>query len=160
MWGILEVFVATLLVCTVTALVILTAGVYDPEQALGAIASGDLTGLPVGAPLTAQSFAVVLGEAGSAVVSVCLLLFAFSSLLGWSYYGEVALGWLLGGTWWRKGYRAVFLVVAAAGSVGDLALVWELVDLFTALMALPNLAALVLLAPQALACMREYLDSQ
>ena len=159
MWGILEVFVATILVCTVTALVILTAGVYDPAAALSAIVSGELSGAAAGAPLTARSFAAVLGSAGEGIVAVCLLLFAFSSLLGWSYYGEAGLGWLLGGERWRKGYRALFLLTAAAGGAAELTAVWELVDLFTALMALPNLTALILLSPQALSELRAYLEA-
>lgn len=157
MWGILEVFVATLVICTMTALVILTTGVYDPAQALTAIRSGDFTGTGVGVPLTAASFAVVLGRAGEWLVSVCLLLFAFSSLLGWSYYGETALSWLLKGKGWKNVWRAVFLAVTVAGSVGDVGFVWQLVDLFTALMALPNLAALLALSPQVLESLKAYL---
>ena len=158
MWGILEVFVATPVICTMTALVILTAGVYDPAGALGAIGAEDLSGALVGVPLTAASFAVVLGAAGEGIVSVCLLMFAFSSLLGWSYYGESALGWLLRGRRWRPVWRGVFLIVAVAGSVGELELVWQLVDLFTALMALPNLAALLWLSPQVLQSINEWLE--
>lgn len=157
MWGILEVFVATPVICTMTALVILTAGIYDPAQALAAIGAGDLSGIPVGVPLTAASFAVVLGTAGDGIVSVCLLLFAFSSLLGWSYYGETALGWLIGGKRWRPVWRGVFLLVTVTGSVCELELVWQLVDLFTALMALPNLAALLWLSPQVLQSMQEWM---
>ncbi len=157
MWGILEVFAATLVICTMTALVILTTGVYNPAQALTAIRSGDLSGAGVGVPLTAASFAVVLGRAGEWVVSVCLLLFAFSSLLGWSYYGETALGWLVRGRGWKTVWRAVFLGMTVVGSVGEVSLVWQLVDLFTALMALPNLAALLVLSPQIMDCLNSYL---
>lgn len=160
MWGILEVFVATLVICTMTALVILTTGIYDPEQALIAIDSGDLSGAGVGVPLTAASFGVVLGRAGEWVVSISLLLFAFSSLLGWSYYGEAALSWLVKGRGWRPVWRAVFLAAAVVGSVGNVELVWQLVDLFTALMALPNLAALLVLSPRALESFKDYLNQQ
>lgn len=152
LWGILEVFVATILICTVTALVILTARVYDPTRALEDSASAAL----VGVPLAAASFAVVMGKAGEWVVSICLVLFAFSSLLGWSYYGETALGWLATGAAWRPLWRGVFLLMTVLGSVGDVGLVWQTVDLFTALMALPNLGALLALSPRALACWQEY----
>lgn len=158
MWGILEVFVATLLICTMTALVILTTGVYDPVRAWEAIQSGDVSHMAVGVPLTAASFAVVLGRAGEWVVTVCLLLFAFSSLLGWSYYGEAALSWLVRGSRWRSIWRAIFLTVTVLGSVGDVSVVWQLVDMFTALMALPNLAALLVLSPQVLDGLREYIN--
>lgn len=154
MWGILEVFIATLVICTMTALVILTAGVYEPEEALSAIRSGDLRSATAGVALAAESFSVVLGTAGELIVDLCLLLFSFSSLLGWSYYGESALTWLLRGRRWRPVWRGVFLAVVVAGSVSELELVWQLVDLFTGLMALPNLAALLVLSPQVLECFR------
>lgn len=158
MWGILEVFAATLLICTMTALVILTTGIYTPETAVRAVESGDFSGVQVGAELTAASFSVVLGRAGEWLVSVCLVMFAFSSLLGWSYYGEAALGWLVKeGKWQRKLWRVVFLAVTAAGSVGNVGFVWQLVDLFTALMALPNLAALLVLSPQVMESLNDYL---
>ena len=83
-------------------------------------------------------------------------MFAFSSLLGWSYYGETALGWLVRGRGWKSVWRVVFLAVAIVGSVGEVSLVWQLVDLFTALMALPNLAALLVLSPQILDSLNRY----
>lgn len=150
MWGILETFVATPVICTMSALVILTAGVYQPAEGSGAL---------IGAPLTAASFGAVLGQTGEVLVSVCLLLFAFSSLLGWSYYGETALSWLLRGkTGWRNLWRAIVLCVAVVGSVCDAGQVWQVVDLFTALMALPNLVALLAMSPQVLKQLKEYLQ--
>lgn len=160
MWGILEVFVATVVICTMTALVILTAGIYDPVQALEAIRSGDFSNVAVGVALTSSSFAVVLGRWGEGIVCVCLLLFAFSSVLGWSYYGERALNWFVRGRLVRPLWRTAFLVITVAGSVGEVGLVWQLVDLFTALMALPNLAALLVLSPRILDSLNEYLKRQ
>ena len=83
-------------------------------------------------------------------VAVCLLLFAFTSLLGSSYYGERGLQYLTGTDRWRWPYRAAFLLAVVAGSVGDVAVVWQLADIFNGLMALPNLCALLLLSPEAL----------
>lgn len=148
MWGIFEVFVATILVCSVTALVILTSGVYEPQAALAALEAGVIPPHLLGAPLSAASFATVLGRGGSLLVTVCLLLFAFTSLLGWSYYGERGLSWLTGSGRWIWPYRLAFLAAIPLGAVGDLAAVWQLADIFNALMALPNLAALLLLSPQ------------
>lgn len=153
MWGMFEVFVATLVVCSITALVILSTGVYDAAAALFAIQSGTVTGAMVGAPLSAAAFSTVFGQWGGVFVSVCLLLFAFTSLLGWSYYGERGLSYLTGTTKWKWAYRAVFLVAVVAGSVGELASVWQLADIFNGLMALPNLAALLLLSPEAVVCL-------
>lgn len=145
MWGIFEVALSTLVVCTVTALVILVSGVWKP--------SGRLTG----APLTSAAFSCVLGPAGGCVVALSLLLFAFSSILGWSYYGQQALSFLTGGRGLRA-YRTVFLVCTAAGAVWEPEGIWVLVDLCNALMALPNLAALVLLLPQSITILNDWTD--
>ena len=146
MWGIFEVFVSTLLTCTVTALVILVSGLWQPG----------VPGAPEGAPLTAAAFASVLGRPGEWIVALALLLFAFSSILGWSYYGRQALGFLAGGDRFFPVYRMVFLGCAFLGALGESGFLWLLVDLSTALMALPNLIALLLLAPRALALLRDW----
>ena len=77
-------------------------------------------------------------------------------MLGWSYYGEIALNWLVGEWKIKSAWRVVFLAVTVVGSVCEVEAVWRLVDLFTALMALPNLAALLVLSPQVLKIWREY----
>lgn len=150
MWGVFEVFIATLVVCTITSLVILSTGVYNPESALAAIRGGTVTDAMLGAPLSAAAFATVYGRWGGVFVAVCLLLFAFTSLLGWSYYGERGLSWLTGTTRFKWLYRALFLGAVVLGSVGDMSSVWQLADVFNGLMALPNLTALLLLSPEAL----------
>ena len=143
MWGIFEVFLSTLVVCTITALAILVSELP--------LSPGALTG----APLTAAAFGSALGQTGEGIVSLSLLLFAFSSILGWSYYGEQCLLFLT----FKKGkklpssiffYRTVFLGCTFLGAVWSPQTIWQLVDFFNALMALPNLAALLFLAPQAL----------
>lgn len=149
-WGMFEVFFATLVVCTVTALAILTSGVYDPAAALLALEQGTVTGEMTGAPLSAAAFSSVFGPAGGLIVAVCLLLFAFTSLLGWSYYGERGLSHLTGENRLRKPFRLVFLAAVVLGSVGDVRAVWALSDLCDGLMALPNLLAVALLAPRVL----------
>lgn len=146
MWGIFEVFLSTLAVCTVTALVILVSGVWQPSHPTA------LTG----APLTACAFASVLGKAGEAVVAISLLLFAFSSILGWSYYGQQCLRYLTGSDRLLPAYRLLFLACIPLGAIWEPALVWQLVDLCNALMALPNLAALLFLAPQALGLLAQW----
>ncbi|MBM6924464.1 alanine/glycine:cation symporter family protein [Pseudoflavonifractor phocaeensis] len=150
MWGIFEVFLATGVVCTVTALVILTTGVYDPQTALAAIHSGRVDPQMVGAPLSAAGFSAVLGPFGGIFVAVCLLMFAFTSLLGCGYYGERSLEYLTGSPRGRRGYRVLFLLAVVWGSVADVRAVWELADIFNGLMALPNLCTILLLSPEAL----------
>lgn len=155
MWGIFEVLTDTLVVCTLTALVILTSGVYDPR--LYAMARGtDLFGLLAnGAVMTGNAFASVLGQPGRQLVALSLALFAFSSILCWSQYGERCLRYLWGGQGVR-GYRILFAAAVVLGSGLELQLVWELADIFNGLMALPNLAALWLLGGQALRELRRY----
>ncbi len=148
-WGMFEVCLATLVICTVTALCILTSGVYDPAAALDAIESGTVTGAMTGAPLTAAAFATVFGKGGSAIVALCLFLFAFTSLLGWSYYGEQGMGHLTGEEGLRKPFRLLYLAAIVLGSVGGVGQVWALSDICNGLMALPNLLAVAVLAPEA-----------
>ena len=160
MWGIFEVFVSTLLVCTVTALVILVSGVYRPEEALLRLEAGLVPEADLGVPLTARAFASVLGPAGAWIVSVSLVLFAFSSILGWSCYGQQSLSYLTGGRRFTSLYRSVFLGCVLLGSTAHTASLWQLVDLCTALMALPNLAALLLLSPRALSLLGSWTAQQ
>ena len=148
--GMFEVFFATLAVCTVTALVILTSGVYGEQAALAAIRSGAVEDAMLGAPLSAAAFSTVLGSLGAPFVAVCLLLFAFTSLLGCSYYGERCLAWLTGSDRWRGFYRLAFLAMVVWSAAADVQVVWQLTDLFNGLMALPNLCALLALSPQVL----------
>ena len=156
MWGIFEVFFATLVICTVTALVILTSGVYDPAAALAMVESGAVPESMLGAPLTAAGFATTLGRAGEWVVSVSLILFAFTSLLGAGYYGRRGVESLTDARWALALYHLAFPVFIILGSVWDLKAVWLLVDVFNGLLALPNLAALALLSPEVLRILRRW----
>lgn len=156
LWGIFEVFTATILICSVTALAILTSGVYTPQGALDAIGSGAVTGSMVGAPLTASAFASVLGQAGTWIISASLVLFAFTSILGWSYYGHRGLSDLTGGVHGKMIYRVLFLACILLGSVGEVGTIWQLADLLNGMMALPNLVALILLAPPVLKALRDW----
>ena len=97
MWAVFEVFFDTIVMCSVTAFVILTSGVYDVSRY--ALASGTplLSQLTTGAQLTAEAFSTVFGRFGGGFVAVSLALFAFSTLLGWSYYGAACSGLFDGG---------------------------------------------------------------
>ena len=158
MWGIFEVFVATLVICTVTALVILTSGVYQESAALSAIQRGAVDSSMVGSALSAAAFSTVLGRWGGPFVALCLLLFAFSSLLGWSYSGEQGLRYLTGRDRWTGLYRLAFLGFLVLGSVGEVGAVWQVADICNGMMALPNLIALFLLAPEALDLIRRWAE--
>lgn len=160
MRGIFEVFFATLVICTISALVILTSGVYTVEGALNTIATGMVSDKAVGAPLTVASFAVVLGKHGFTLVSACLVMFAFTSLLGAGFYGQRGLESLLGGKAALRIYQAVFLLSIVVGSVGEVTSVWALTDLCNGLLALPNLIALLLLSPEVLRLLDEWIKKQ
>lgn len=133
LWGIFEVFFDTIVICTLTALAILTTGAHTVE------------GLE-GVAVTMYAFESVFGAAGSYIVSVGIVLFAFSTLLGWSVYG-CRVSEYLGGRKSVQIYKILFLTVSFIGSISSVQLVWDLADTFNGLMALPNLVGLLCLSP-------------
>ena len=157
MWGIFEVFVSTIVICTVTALVILTSGVYVPGQALAMIESGSIPETMLGAPLVSACFGSVLGKAGEWIVTVSLILFAFTSLMGGGYCGRRGLETLTRSKVILGLYHLGLPAFIIVGAVADLTAVWEVVDLLCGLLALPNLLALLLLSPEALWLLRNWL---
>ena len=160
MWGILEVFFATMVICTVTALVILTSGVYDPVRTLPLAEAGAVPQAMLGAPLTVAGFATLFGEAGEWIVSVSLILFAFTSLIGSGYYGRRGVETLTPARWAQGLYQLAFPAFIVLGAVGDVTAVWQVVDVFSGLLAAVNLPALLLLSPEALYLLRSWLEGQ
>ena len=130
-WGVVEVFLDTTLMCTVTALVILSAG--------------DLAGELRGAALTASAFERVLGRGAAGFVSVSIFAFAAASILGWSYYGEKAVAYLTTSVKALRIYRVAYLLAVFVGAMLSLEAVWAISDLLNLLMAIPNVAAVLLL---------------
>lgn len=140
-WGIVEVLCSTFVICSVTALVILTSDAWA-------------SGLPLtGSALSLAAFREGLGGWGDGFLALCLGVFAFSTLLGWCWYGCCAVGYLFPGRW-ERGYRWLFLLCTVLGSVGRLEAVWQLADLFNGLMAYPSLFALLLYAPELLSLLQ------
>ena len=160
MWGIFEVFFATMVICTVTALVILTSGVYDPVRTLPLAEAGAVPQAMLGAPLTVAGFATLFGEAGEWIVSVSLILFAFTSLIGSGYYGQRGVETLTGSRWARGLYHLVFPACIIFGALGDVTAVWQLVDVFNGLLLAVNLPALLLLSPEAVHLLRVWLEGR
>ncbi len=158
LWGIFEVFISTIVICTVTSLVILTSGIYVPEQALAMIENGAVPDAMLGAPLVSACFASVMGEAGEWIVTISLLLFAFTSLLGGGYCGRRGLETLTGSKWILALYQLGLPAFIIVGAVADLTAVWEVVDLLSGLLALPNLLALMLLSPEVLWLLRTWME--
>jgi len=142
MYGIFEVFVDTLLICTTTGLVILVTKTWD-----GGVS---------GAALSARAFEAGLpGTWGDIVVTSGVLLFSFSTLVGWSYYGETGAVYLLGARA-AMPYRILWLVFIYLGAVGSLHLVWDVADTLNGLMAIPNLVAVLASIPLLLKLQREF----
>lgn len=99
-----------------------------------------------GAALTIAAFRSALGELGAYLVTIGIVLFAFSTILGWEYHGEKAFEYLLGTHRWNMVYRIVFSMVVYAGAVTALDVVWNFSDIANALMAIPNLICLLALS--------------
>ena len=149
MWGIFQVFVSTFLVCTMTALAMLTTGLVDLET--GRMLS------PAPAPdLAGEAFSAALGPLGPGFVAGAVLLFAWSSVLGWSQYGSECWAYLFGpGTVWA--YRLAFLALILPGATAGFTAAWALSDTFNGLMMLPNLAGLFALSGQVADETKQYL---
>lgn len=129
----------TIVVCTVTGLCIACSG------ALGTVnpATGELF---IGAELTMEAFKTVLGEAGAVIVCIGIVLFAFSTILGWEYHGEKAFEYLFNSPKYNMVYRIVFSLIVFVGSTTALDIVWDFSDIANALMAIPNLICLLVLS--------------
>ena len=134
-------FIDTLIICTLTGLTILVTGVW----------SGELNGVA----LTQSAFSMVFSDFGSIVLTIFLVLFAFTTILGWNYYGERCFEFLFGVRFiWL--YRVVFVVMVLLGGFIELDMVWIIADIVNALMALPNLIALLVLSPVVIAETKKY----
>lgn len=138
-------FIDTIVVCTFTALVILTSGAW--------------TAGATGAALTANAFEATLPGVGHHIVSFALALFAFTTLIGWSYYSERSLEYLFG-VRIIKPFRIAWCLAIIVGATMELAFVWLLADTLNALMAIPNLIALALLSPVVFALTREFFKTR
>ncbi|MFB6260905.1 MAG: alanine/glycine:cation symporter family protein, partial [Thiohalorhabdaceae bacterium] len=139
--GMLGTFIDTIVVCTMTALVILTTGAWEGGE--------------TGAGLTTQAFSQGLPGPGDAVVAFGLVIFAFSTTLTWAFYGERCLEFLAG----VRGlmvFRVVWVIALMVGAVVSLDLVWKIANVTMALMAVPNLIALLLLSPVVFRISRHY----
>lgn len=153
MWGIFEVFADTMVVCTMTALVVLTSGVYDLETGqLAGGASSDAT-------LVASAFNSVFSYAniGERFIAIAIFLFAFTTVLGWSHYGTKAWEYLFG-TKSVIGYKIFFVLMIMSGAVMTSSLAWDISDTFNGLMMLPNLIGVIVLSGLVMRITRNYID--
>ena len=128
----LGTFIDTIIVCSITGLAIIASGAWTSGEA--------------GAALTSLAFETSLPGFGGYLIAISLSIFAFTTILVWSYYGEKCVGYLAG-TNALLPYRMLWIVAIYFGATADLGFVWLLADTLNALMALPNLIALALLSP-------------
>ena len=142
-WGIQEVFLDTIVMCTLTALVILTSGVYDGTKEID------------GMMLTTKAFAVVFGSRGGRFISVAVVIFGFATLIGWSYYGVKCVEYLFGKKWTVL-YQGIYCGVTVIGCTMELTTVWNFADNMNGLLAIPNLIAILLLSKYVFAEIRNF----
>lgn len=150
MWGIFEVFADTMIVCTMTALVVLSSGKIDLETGLTAEGTNDAT-------LVADAFSNVFGSFGSIFVSIAILLFAFTTVVGWSHYGSKSFEYLFG-VKAAKGYRVFFVLMIISGAIMTSSLAWDISDTFNGLMMVPNLIGVLALLPVVVKITKNYID--
>lgn len=140
--ALIGVFIDTVLVCTATALIILVTQAHLVE------------GLQ-GAAVTQKAFEIAFGTPGAVFLAVCLTFFAFTTVVGWYYFGESNIKYLFG----RKGllpYRFLVCVFIVLGSLGEVKLVWNLADLFNGIMVIPNIIGLFVLTSVSVKVIKDY----
>lgn len=144
-WGIFEVFIDTIIICTLTALVILCSGIDV------------VYGEAAGAELTIAGFVSTYGSWISIFTAVALCCFAFSTTLGWGLYGSRCVGYLFGSRL-IKPFMVVYSLVAIIGATMDLGLLWDIADTFNGLMIIPNLVAVFMLSGTVVKLTKEYFE--
>ncbi len=149
MWGIFEVFMDTFVICTMSALVILSSGFVNLESGVALIDDKAL--------LASQSFAQTFGHAGEIFVAIAMFFFAFTTVLGWSQYGAKAVEYL-GGVKAAKIYKVIFVLMTVSGALMTSSLAWDISDTFNALMMIPNLIAVIILSPLIAKITKNYVD--
>jgi AGCS family alanine or glycine:cation symporter len=142
LWGVFEVFIDTIVICSATALAILVTGVWK---------SGS-----TGAVLTMEAFQTVFGtKIGFSVVALCMAMTAYDTMLAWGFYGETCAAYLFGPRA-RGVYRILWLAPIMLGALWELKNVWGLADTLNGIMAIPNLIALLLLGPVVFRLTKEF----
>lgn len=152
LWGVFEVFITTIVICTMSAVVVITSGIYTTAFETGVAPSVS------GAALSSAAFNEALPYVGGIGIALSTVFFALSTILGWAYYGEVCVGYLF------KNhskvaitvYRIIYVAFVFIGAIAEINTVWLIADCFNALMALPNLIALIALSGLVVKMTREY----
>ena len=150
MWGIFEVFADTMIVCTMTAIVVLSSGFINLETGVVEEGVNDAT-------LVAKAFGNVFGKGGEWFIALAVLLFAFTTVMGWSHYGSKAVEYLFG-VKGAKVYKVIFVLMMISGAVMTSSLAWDISDTFNGLMMIPNLIGVLSLTPLVYKLTKNYVD--
>ncbi len=140
-WGVFEVFFNTIIMCTMTALVIIVTGAFESFSD--------------GGEMTMRAFSSQIGSGANFVIALCTALFGFTTIMSWSYYGEQAIKYMFG----KKiilPYQIIYIISICFGGVCAMDLVWKLSDISNIMMVFPNLVSLLLLSPQVIRMTKEY----
>ncbi|MBR5178634.1 MAG: alanine:cation symporter family protein [Lachnospiraceae bacterium] len=156
LWGIFEVFADTIVVCTMTALTILTSGVIDLNTGVS-VTDSDST-------LVAEAFNTIFKfgkfEFGRYFIALAILLFAFTTILGWSHYGAKAVEYLAGSKApvVTKVYKVIYVLMILSGALMTSSIAWDISDTFNGMMMLPNLIGVISLSPLVMKLTKNYVD--
>ena len=155
MWGIFEVFADTIVVCTLTAFSILSSGLIDLDtgHALEAYAGTELTK----ANIVSTVFSINFGYVGAVFIAIAIMLFAFSTALGWSHYGTKAFEYLYSEKYTII-YKLIFVIAIFGGAVLGDNIAWEIADTFNGMMMIPNLIGVLVLSPIVYKVTKNYVD--
>jgi len=145
LWGIFEVFMDTIVVCSITALSIMLTGVWQTGE--------------TGAALSALAFDTAIPGIGGSIVAVGVLLFAYSTIISWEYYGERCAEYLLGSKVILP-YRILFIPFIVIGAIGGLVTIWDIADTLNGLMAIPNLIGVLGLSGVIIKLTKEYFSKE
>ncbi len=155
MWGIFEVFADTIVVCTLTAFTVLSSGLVDLETG---VTVTEYAGTAITkANLMSTVFGNQFGFIGSAFVAIAIMLFAFSTVLGWSHYGTKACEYLFSEKYTIV-YRVIFVIAIFGGAVMGDNLAWEIADTLNGMMMIPNLIGVLVLSPIVMKITKNYVD--
>ena len=144
--GMMGTFIDTIMVCSMTGLVLMVTGVWNSGES--------------GAALSSNAFATALPGFGGYFLAIALAIFAYTTILGWAYYGEKCWEFLLGTTAFEMPYRVIWTVFVLIGAVTQLDFVWLMADTLNAFMAFPNLVSLVLLSPVVVKLTNDYFAAE
>ena len=155
MWGIFEVFADTIMVCSLTAFSVLSSGLVDLETGVTVAEYGGVA--LTNATVVSTVFTIYFGKLGGAFVALSIMLFAYSTVLGWSHYGSKACEYLFG-TKSTMVYRVIFVLATFGGSVMGANLAWDIADTLNGMMMIPNLIGVIVLSPLVCRITKNYVD--